>query len=86
MLGITPVLTRVKDVVQGESGVHPDGRGADFRDKYLGKSLYSEDERNALISMINAMHPRSDGYKTCIWHSFGGGPEHFHLQVPPKTK
>lgn len=85
-LGIDPVITRILDPVSGESGVHTDGRAIDFRDEFNGKFTYTVDQRLALIHYINARYPRKDGKQTIIWHSFGGGPHHFHIQISTLTK
>ena len=84
--GKTAVVTRVTDPVEGESGVHLDHRAVDFRDEFDGKFLFSEKERLAILNYINARFPRNDGKDTIIWHSFDGGPHHFHVQVAAATK
>jgi hypothetical protein len=80
--GKEPTVTRISDPVSGESGVHPAGRAMDIRDEYMGKYTYEETEREALLNYINGLFPRTDGKKVIIHHSFGGGPFHFHIQIP----
>lgn len=92
--GVTPVVTRVKEAVEGESGVHRDGRAIDFRDQvtvfdaklndYKSVFLYTESQAQELLKRINSTFPRKDGRDTIIRHSFQGGPIHFHLQVSYK--
>lgn len=79
--GVLPVVTRIKDTVVGESGVHPLGRAVDFRDEYLGKHTYGLEARNKLLHHFNTKYERSDNKKTLIHHGFRKGPEHFHLQT-----
>lgn len=83
--GKEPVVTRVTERIDGSSGVHSLGRAFDVRDVHGGKHHYTDAEREAIINHINAVFPRKDGYKTCIWHSFQGGPGHFHCQVSADT-
>lgn len=75
------IVTRVYEPVAGESGVHTDLRAVDTRDEHLGEHTFTPEESAAIVAMINAIYERNDGYKTCIHHGFGGGPEHFHFQV-----
>jgi hypothetical protein len=82
--GKEAVVTRILDPVAGESGVHLDYRAIDFRDYHESEHLYNIDERLALVSVINALFPRNDGFKTCLHH--GGTAEHFHIQVPQNIK
>jgi hypothetical protein len=84
--GKSAIVTRVTDAVEGESGVHLDHRAVDIRDEYMGKFVFTENERLAILHYINARYPRNDGKQTIIWHSFGGGPHHFHVQVAATTK
>lgn len=81
-MGIQPVVTRVTDPIEGESGVHPVGRAIDFRDEYLEKNVFNENQIKRLVKEMNEEFPRTDGKKVCIHHSFDGGPYHFHLQIP----
>jgi len=80
--GIAPTITRITDTVIGESGVHPAGRAIDIRDEYIGKRLYTGEQKDALINFINALYIRTDGKKVIIHHAFDGGPYHFHVQIP----
>ncbi len=79
--GIECEITRVTDPVAGESGVHLDGRAADIRDQHEDHVLYTSEQALFMVNNINMLFPRDDGKMTCIHHSFGGGPLHFHLQV-----
>jgi len=79
---IIPVVTRILEYIQGSTGVHEDGRACDFRIDHAGQSLYRDDMIEGLLNMINAAHPRTDGKKVLIAHSFKGGPRHFHMQIP----
>jgi hypothetical protein len=80
-LGIEPVVTRVSDHFDGESGVHLYGRGLDFRNEHNGTKLYTEEQVNLICDRINAKFKRYDGRPTILHHGFNGGPEHFHVQV-----
>ena len=80
--GIEAVVTRVLEAVPGSSGVHEVGRAVDFRDAHENAFTYNEDQRLALLYYIRAKFPRGDTKKSIIWHSFNGGPHHFHLQIP----
>ena len=92
--GIIPVVTRIREPVEGESGVHRDGRAIDFRDEmttlqrdsreFQNVFLYTLSQRKKLIDEINAAFPRRDGLKTIMHHSFNSGPHHFHVQVSYK--
>lgn len=89
--GVIPVVTRIKEAVEGESGVHRDGRAIDFRDQvtvfdaklnsYKDIFLYTERQQLELLERINRAFPRKDGRKSMIRHSFNSGPQHFHLQI-----
>lgn len=82
-MGIHPVITRVADPVDGESGVHRQYRAVDFRDQFSTASfVYTVEQRNILIDYINTKYARKDKYHTCVYHSFNGAPLHFHLQIP----
>lgn len=88
-MGITPVVTRVTDPIECspgqpcESGVHPAGRGVDFRDEYLGKRLYTDVQADTIVSTLNEAYPRKDGKPTALHHRFAGtGALHIHLQSP----
>jgi sulfur relay (sulfurtransferase) DsrC/TusE family protein len=84
--GIEPVITRVTDAVEGESGVHLDHRAFDVRDEFQGEFTFSEAERLMVLKALNSKFARNDGKETVIWHSFGGGPHHFHVQIAALTK
>jgi hypothetical protein len=86
-------LTRILGKIEGDSEVHRDYRAADARDEHGGQRVFTLDERLAIIHYINARYPRTDISKTsgkplqtCYYHSFKGGPEHFHFQVSALTK
>jgi hypothetical protein len=83
---IEPVITRVTDTVKGESGVHPDYRAFDVRDEYGGKFVFDKMQREYLVEKLNEKYKRNDGKVTVLWHSFGGGPHHFHVQIATLTK
>lgn len=84
--GIWPTITRLWDPVPGESGVHPDKRGCDIRDEFMGSHTFTSAQSAELVEFINRKWARNDGFKTCIHHAFRGGPKHFHLQIPISTK
>lgn len=83
LFGIEPVVTRVTDSVDGSSGVHEAGRGVDFRDEFLGLRKYSDAQASLICAFLNLKYQRKDGKKTCIHHTFGAGPLHFHIQEAP---
>jgi len=83
-MGIDLTITRVKEKVKGESGVHNDNRAIDIRDEFKGKSTYNMDQRLAIFHFLNAVYPRNDSYLSCIIHDFNSGPTHWHLQIPYK--
>ena len=79
---IDPVVTRILEKVDGESGVHQDKRAIDFRNESpKGAFLYTADQVKFLVSEMNKKFPGEDKYPSCIHHSFNGGNHHFHLQV-----
>jgi hypothetical protein len=84
--GVNPVVTRVTDPVEGESGVHPAHRAVDFRNQFFdGKSnkmLYPDEVVSIILDSINEKFKRDDGKLVAIHHSFKGAPFHFHLQIP----
>ena len=80
--GIEPVITRITDTVEGESGVHPQERGLDFRDFHMNGCLYTEEQSQSIVHYINGKYQRIDDYLVCIHH---GDPKHFHLQIPLQT-
>lgn len=82
-LGVHAIMTRMLEDILGATGVHPDGRAVDFRDEYTqGSFLYTHEQREKLVTLFNSRYPRKDGKPTVLWHSFNGGPHHFHIQVP----
>lgn len=84
--GIEPVVTRVTDPVEGESGVHRDHRAVDFRNEYVsGNSkrwLYPIETVEHIVKTLNEKFPRTDKKPVALHHSFKGGAFHFHLQIP----
>ena len=86
-LTVNPTVTRVWDKVEGESGVHTCHRAIDFRDVTFNRRnnlvrTFSDREVTVLLEYINIRYPRVDKKKTMIYHSFQGGPHHFHIQIP----
>lgn len=79
--GIEPVVTRVSDPVEGESGVHPLKRAVDFRDQHDGRFLYTTEQRDIFLERIESIYKRNDGKPTIVYHSFNGAPFHFHVQI-----
>lgn len=85
--GIEPTVTRIREPFPGDSGVHEQGRGIDFRDSVFQqdgstKRTYTLDQVDSLINIINTRHARDDSKPTIMHHSFQGGPAHFHIQIP----
>ena len=78
--GVPVVVTRILGKVEGDSGVHANFRGIDFRDEFNGTNLYTDTERELILEYMNSSFPRNDGKLTLINHSFNGGPRHWHLQ------
>lgn len=90
-MGVMAMVTRVSDWVEGESGVHRDNRALDMRDEFCGPGnqlirLFTDEQVAWIIRQIEARYPRHDGKPTIMHHAFGGGPRHFHLQVPRGSK
>lgn len=84
---VEPVVTRIKEPVAGESGVHHTGRAVDFRDEYqvdadTTRRLYTDLDAHMIVEALNEKYPRVDGKAVAIHHSFGAGPLHFHIQIP----
>jgi hypothetical protein len=84
---ITPVVTRVREGVCGDSGVHEAGRGIDYRDQEVmsdgsSRSLFTADQVQAICQQVADAYPRDDGKSVILHHSFNGGPMHFHIQIP----
>lgn len=84
--GIEPLVTRVSDAVQGDSGVHEAKRAFDVRDEFEGKNLFTAEHVKSIVDQMNAEYPRTDGKQTCIHHSFQGMPFHFHVQMAADMK
>ena len=83
--GVEPYVTRAWDRVSpNESGVHIERRALDFRSQRgsSGVPLYSGVQIESIVKAINKRYPREDDKQTCIYHSFQGGPWHFHIQIP----
>lgn len=83
---IDPTITRVREAIDGSSGVHEAGRGIDFRDEHDGIFVFNSVQRTQIGNVINALYKRNDGKKTLIWHRFKNGPYHWHLQISDKTE
>lgn len=83
--GIQPVITRVLEKIEGDSGVHEAYRGIDFRDEYDGQFVYPDSLRDEILSYFTAKWYRNDNHLTLMSHSFEGGPRHFHLQLAEST-
>lgn len=84
---VTAVVTRVREGVCGDSGVHEAGRGIDYRDETTlpdGEKvrLFTGEQVAQICELINARFAREDGKVTILHHSFQGGPGHFHIQIP----
>ena len=73
-------ITRLTGAVEGESGVHIDGRGADLRFQHAGKTYFTEEEAEFIVYIFNKRYPRSDKKPTIFLH---GKPKHFHVQLAP---
>ena len=86
MFGKEITITRVKEPIDGDSGVHGDNRAFDVRDEYEGQRTYSLDEVEQILDFMNTKYRRNDAKPTCINHSFHGGPHHFHVQISAYTK
>lgn len=80
-MGIAPIVTRITDPVEGESGVHLANRAIDFRDEHKGVSLYDKSDVMFLLQYFNGKYARNDNFHTLIWHAFNGMPKHFHIQI-----
>lgn len=84
--GIDPVVTRIREGVCGDSGVHEAGRAVDFRNQYILPDgsrgfLYRSDQWEDIVHQMNLRYPRADKRPSCIHHSFERGPMHFHIQL-----
>ncbi len=87
--GVTPVVSRVRKAVCGDSGVHEAGRGLDCRDQTTlpdgtDHRLYTQEQVDSIVQTLNSEFPRDDKFLVCIHHSFEGGPLHFHFQSEAK--
>lgn len=80
------IITRVKEQICGDSGVHEDNRAFDVRDEFEGGRIYNDDQIKVLLARLNSFYPRNDGKPTAIHHSFQGGPLHIHVQLASLTK
>lgn len=80
-MAVEPIIVRVADPVEGESGVHLDYRAVDFRNQHRDSWMYTEEQVNALCQHFNQKYSRRDGKPTLLHHSFRGAPYHFHLQI-----
>ena len=76
-----PTITRVLEDIPGATKTHPEGRAIDFRDEFGGKREFSDEEVRFLVSEMNKRFQDPSGMKSCVHHSFAGGPMHFHLQI-----
>lgn len=88
--GVEPIVTRVREAVAGDSGVHEAGRAVDFRSQHSLPDgtmgwLYTPQQCEDIVYQLNHMYARDDGKPTCMHHSFEGGPFHFHVQVAEGT-
>lgn len=79
--GIDPTVTRIRETIEGSSGVHEAGRAIDFRDEHAGRRLFTDEQVTFLVSQMNVRFPGHDSKPTCIHHSFQGMPSHFHIQI-----
>lgn len=84
--GLEPVVTRVREPVVGDSGVHEAGRGVDFRDAQVSADgsinrVYTKEQADHIVQLLNDKHPRTDMKPTAMHHSFQSGPAHFHIQL-----
>lgn len=80
------IITRVREKIEGSSGVHEDNRAFDVRNEFEGGRLYTDDQVKDLVSYMNTVYPRNDGKVTMIHHSFQGGPFHLHVQLATLTR
>lgn len=88
--GVEPVVTRVREAVPEDSGVHEACRAVDFRSQYSLPDgtmgwLYTAQQAEDIVYQLNRKYPRDDGKPTCMHHSFEGGPFHFHIQIQVGT-
>src|SRR6185369_16598409 len=67
--GIEPIVTRVTDPVEGESGVHPAGRAVDFRDEHDGVLMYTDAQTTTIIEYLNKKFERNNNKPMYLHHS-----------------
>ncbi len=79
------IITRVKEFICGDSGVHEANRAFDCRNEFDGGRLYTDEQAKTLCDFMNTTYARNDGKPTMIHHSFGGGPFHLHCQIASLT-
>lgn len=75
------IITRIKEHICGDSGVHEANRAFDARNEFEGGRLYNDEQVKKLCEYMNGIYPRNDGKPTMIHHSFDGGPHHLHCQL-----
>lgn len=80
-MGIEPIITRILEPIEGESGVHRWHRAIDFRDEFNGLLTYNLKQASDILTYINTKYARNDKKDTLISHQFKDGPKHFHLQI-----
>lgn len=80
------IITRVKEHICGDSGVHEDNRAFDVRNEFEGGRLYTDEQIKDLVEKMNTVYPRNDGHPTALHHSFQGGPFHLHIQIALSVK
>jgi hypothetical protein len=80
-LGKGMVVTRVKEHICGDSGVHEACRAFDVRDEFDGQRTFTDEEALKIVNFMNLLYPRNDGHPTALHHSFEGGPFHIHVQI-----
>jgi len=79
------IITRVKEHICGDSGVHEANRAFDVRNEFEGGRLYTDEQVKEIIDYMQSSYPRNDGKPTIIHHSFAGGPYHLHVQIALET-
>ena len=75
------IITRIKEHICGDSGVHEANRAFDCRNEFEGGRLYTDVQIKMLCDHMNWLYARNDGKPTMIHHSFQGGPFHLHCQI-----
>lgn len=88
--GVEPVVTRVREAVPDDSGVHEAGRAVDFRDEVqlpdgTTRYLYTPEQADDIVYQLNRKYPRDDGKPTALHHRFEGGALHIHIQAQAGT-